>query len=68
MTRLELDTDSTPDRENGLFGVVRLADGEERPRSYLHIGPRANGMELEKVNEHGTVVASYTRTSRVGGR
>ncbi|MGO1235836.1 MAG: hypothetical protein ACTHY8_09940 [Microbacterium gubbeenense] len=48
------------DRENGFIGVVRLADGEDRPRSYLRVGPRANGMELEKLNQHGTVVASYT--------
>ncbi|MGO1839856.1 MAG: hypothetical protein ACTH2J_07495 [Candidatus Microbacterium stercoravium] len=48
------------DRENGFFGVVRIAEGEDRPRSYLRVGPHANGMELEKLNEHGTVVSSYT--------
>jgi len=48
------------DRENGFFGVVRVPDGADRPQSYLRVGPRANGLELEKLNEHGTVVASYT--------
>lgn len=46
-------------RRSRWFGVVLLKPGEKRPRAYLQVCPRANGVELNQVNEHGSIVASY---------
>ena len=47
-------------RRDDWFGVVRMEAGGGRPSAYLQMGPRANGVELHKVNEHGSIEAAYT--------
>ena len=47
-------------RRDDWFGIVRLGSGEDRPNSFVQMSPRANGVVMQKVNEFGTVVASYT--------
>lgn len=42
------------------FGVVLLEPGEDRPRSYLQVCPRANGVVLQKLDAHGRIEASYS--------
>ncbi|MFX4273100.1 hypothetical protein ACQBAR_07945 [Propionibacteriaceae bacterium Y1685] len=47
-------------RRSDWFGIVRLAPGEERPSAYVQMCPRANGVVMQTLNAHGTVLASYT--------
>lgn len=47
-------------RREDWFGIVLLKDGDVRPTSYLQMCPRANGVVLQKVNQYGSVVSSYT--------
>lgn len=42
------------------FGIVLIESGEERPRAYLQMCPRANGVVLHKLSAHGSIEASYT--------
>lgn len=46
-------------RRSRWIGVVQLKPGEARPSSYLQICPRANGVELNELNEHGSIISSY---------
>ncbi|MFT3797988.1 hypothetical protein [Microbacterium sp.] len=41
------------------FGIVLLEPGEDRPRAYLQMCPRANGIELGKLGSRGSIDASY---------
>lgn len=41
------------------FGVVS-EHGDDRPTSYLQVCPRANGVVLQKLNQSGSIEASYT--------
>lgn len=47
-------------RSNDWFGIVLLEAGAERPRAYLQMSPRANGVKLHKLNAHGSIEASYS--------
>lgn len=42
------------------FGVVRIPEGADRPDAFLQVCPQANGISLEKLNTHGSVVTAYT--------
>ncbi|MFT3797985.1 hypothetical protein [Microbacterium sp.] len=42
------------------FGIVLLEPGEDRPRAYLQMCPRANGVELDKLGPHGSIEAAYS--------
>ncbi|WP_314649328.1 hypothetical protein [uncultured Microbacterium sp.] len=42
------------------FGIVHIEPGEDRPSAYLQMCPRANGVVLHKLTEHGSIAASYT--------
>lgn len=42
------------------FGVLLLEEGRERPSAYLQVCPRANGVQLHKLNEQGSIEAGYT--------
>ena len=57
-----------PDRREDWFGIVLLEPGEERPRAYLQMSPRANGVELNRLGAHGSIeVASTWRAYRDPG-
>lgn len=47
-------------RRDDWFGIVRMEAEQDRPGAYLQMCPRANGVELHKVNEHGSIEAAYT--------
>lgn len=36
-----------------------IEPGEDRPRAYLRMCPRANGVVLQKLTEHRSIAASY---------
>ncbi len=42
------------------FGIVLMEPGDTRPRSYLQMCPRANGVVLQKLGPSGSIDASYT--------
>lgn len=46
-------------RRQDWFGVVPASETNDRPGALLQLCPRANGVVLEKLNEHGSIVASY---------
>ncbi len=46
--------------EGRWFGVLLLQEGHERPSAYLQVCPRANGVQLHKLNEQGSIEAGYT--------
>lgn len=47
-------------RRQDWFGIVLMEPGDDRPRSYLQMCPRANGVVLERVNPHGTIETAYS--------
>lgn len=47
-------------RREDWFGIVLLEDGDVRPASYLQMCPRANGVVLQKLDQYGSVISSYT--------
>lgn len=47
-------------QRNAWFGIARLGTGEGRPHAYVQMSPRANGVVLQKLNQYGTIEASYT--------
>jgi hypothetical protein len=49
-----------PARREDWFGIVLLEPGQDRPRAYLQMAPRANGVELDKLDAHGSIEAAYT--------
>lgn len=49
-----------PGKQDEWFGVVLLEDGAERPRAYLEVCPRVNGVKLAKLEAHGSIEASYS--------
>lgn len=46
-------------RREAWFGIVLIEPGEEQPREFLQMCPRANGVELNKLDEHGSIEVSY---------
>lgn len=47
-------------RRDDWFGIVLLEPGEDRPRAYLQMSPRANGVVLDRLDSHGSIEASYS--------
>lgn len=47
-------------RRDDWFGIVLLGEGQERPGAYLQMCPRANGVELHKLDAYGSVEVAYT--------
>jgi hypothetical protein len=47
-------------RRSDWFGIVPLEPDAGRPRAFLQMCPRANGVELNKLDERGSIVAAYT--------
>ena len=46
-------------RRKDWFGIIPVGDDGERPRSFLAMGPQANGVELQRLDANGSVTASY---------
>lgn len=47
-------------RRQDWFGIVLMEAGDDRPRSYLQMCPRANGVVLERVNSQGSIETAYS--------
>lgn len=47
-------------RREDWFGVVLIESEQERPTAYLQMCPRANGVELHKLDQFGSVMVAYT--------
>ncbi len=47
-------------RRSDWFGIVQAEPDEHRPRGFLQMCPRANGVELNKLDAQGSIVAAYT--------
>lgn len=48
------------DRGDEWFGVVLRPDSAERPRAYLEVSPRADGIRRARLDPYGSIEASYT--------
>jgi hypothetical protein len=47
-------------RRQDWFGIVLMEPGDDRPRAYLQMCPRANGVVLERVNSQGSIETAYS--------
>jgi hypothetical protein len=50
-------------RREDWFGVVLIEGEQERPTAYLQMCPRANGVELHKLDQFGSVIVYSARRS-----
>lgn len=46
-------------RRQDWFGIIPLTDADRRPRAFLQMSPRANGVELQQLDENGSVASTY---------